>query len=342
MICGMFFACEDNFENTIKKENNATDNTNGNPGVGWTKIAAYITTPRAGASALISGDYLYFYGGENALGIYGDFGGYNLQTNSYETLPSFGAIAYSDMVILDGILYIFGGMNSSKNPTRNLKCYDILNKTWSEIPGPSGFNGPMPSEIYSHVTLSYTDPVTTERMIFVHGGFGDKDGTLYRLTNLNTAKPDWEKFADINLFLAEHAAIIHNDKIYFFGGIDPKTSEYQNDLYVFDIQAAKSIPLPFAKLNPGGYIIPRSGMKMIAANNGLYVYGGKNASGILNDLWFYSFSNNRWEYIGVGPGKRCHYNAFINATKLLIYGGNNKDNSGHQIFYCDLWEYQLN
>ncbi len=352
IIFSAFFSCYDDFDSTIKDENKASETENGNNGGGsgdeWEKITN-IATVRAGAAATIYSNTIYIYGGvdynvdieKNNIPI-NDFWRYDIATDSNTQLTSNGAIAYTDMVELDGTLYIFGGKNVDGESTRNLKRYIIPTNNLDERAGPSGFNGDTPSARYSHVSLAYKNPSNGHRLIFVHGGFedsGDADGALYRLDldDVNpSGKPRWTKL-NFGVVMGAHSGYIYNDKIYFFGGYVSATNTYKNELYVYDIAGDS-----YDTITPSTTITARSSIKSIATADGIFIYGGENPSGCLDDLWFYSFGNNSWQNISTGPDKRSHYNAMYHSGDLLIYGGYDKNKSGNKVFYSELWQYPIN
>ncbi|MBN2403577.1 MAG: hypothetical protein JXN64_14460 [Spirochaetes bacterium] len=342
-IISSIIACYDNFENAIKEENKNTETGNGNGGAGedgWIKVTN-IATVRAGAASVISNDSIYIYGGEDYNGIIDDFWRYDIVPDKYEILESYGPISYADLVELEGYLYIFGGKESGGTLSQNLKYYDISGKIWGEIEGPSGFVGPTPSARYSHISLAYTDASTGDRTIFVHGGFtdtGDADGVLYQLNidDVNpSGKPRWTEL-NFNVIMGAHSAAVYNNRIYFFGGYVSGTDNYLNQFYVYDIAGDT-----YSTLNPDTVISARSGIKSIVAENGVYTYGGENASGCLNGLWFYSFTGNAWEMISTGPDKRSHYNSFKYSDSILLYGGYYLNSSDDKVFNSELWQYPI-
>ncbi len=129
------------------------------------------------------------------------------------------------------------------------------------------------------------------------------------------------------------SATIYNDVIYFFSCYDHTLTTCKNALYEYNITGDSSVLLtPLTAINA------RRSMQMISTGLGLYVYGGRSASDCLADVWFYSFSDNRWDNAGKGPGKRCSYNAMKNGDDLLIYAGYYEDH-GVKVINSELWCY---
>ena len=290
VVC-MLPACDDSIMETVRSENESAGS--GIRDCSWNKIGN-VATPRSGAAFALHEGKIYVYGGEDGSGVLEDFWRYDLSTGAYESLSSpdgSPGCACSDFVILGDRLYLFGGRTSS-GLSRDLFCFDTKTDEWSVTSGPSGFNGTTPSARYSHVTLSYISPSSSEEFIFVHGGYKDgsmADGALYILTELSAAKPRWSK-TDIGMYSGGHAGALIDDRIYFFGGYNSDTSEYSGDMHVYNIDTGVLTSLH------SGDIGPRSGMRITGSGAGFFTYGGIGESGCLGDEWFYTVK-------GTGLGK---------------------------------------
>ena len=83
------------------------------------------------------------------------------------------------------------------------------------------------------------------------------------------------------------SAVGWNSKGYLFGGVDCN-GNYQNDFWCFDPTLNS-----WTSLNP----LPafgRGGMVEFIIQDTLYIVGGRNANGILNEVWSYSFNDQSW------------------------------------------------
>lgn len=89
-----------------------------------------------------------------------------------------------------------------------------------------------------------------------------------------------------------HSAVIYNDSMYIFGGL----GEYRyNDLFKFDFQTHTWIEI---KPNDESKV-PSKRCKHSACvyQNMMYIFGGWDSSGKLNDMYRYIFDRNEWEIV---------------------------------------------
>lgn len=351
----LFVQCADNFGDSIKEENTYKDRILPVPEIDpvpptppippvtgndlW-EILDVTATNRAGAAMVEYEGWIYIYGGEDFSGIRSDFWRYEISTGNFEILSSDNPKAYSSLVEIDGVLYLFAGktIDYYENVilTNQLKHYNIVTDTWTEITV-SDTNGSWPDARYSHVLLSYTNS-SSENFMIVHGGYDDSENVYEKVYKLNLSplpgkKPTWTK-DDVNLFSrADHAASIINDKIYFFGGYD---SGYKKDVNSYDL-----ISETFDLVNNSATLSAKSAIKMIVIDNNLLIYGGKDGTNIYNDLWAFSLDTNSWLKLKDGPGKRCYYSAIKYNNNMIIFGGYYLNSLDKKIFNSELWEYDI-
>lgn len=343
ILWGFLSACQDDFNDIINSENRSSndnytsdnnDSDNNDSDNNWIRLGN-PATPRAGAAVSYYNGWIYIYGGEDYYGILNDFWRYETGTQNYEILPSDDPKAYADFAEIDGRLYLFGGKDVNDDPSDELKYFDISGNQWVEISG-SGTTGSWPKARYSHVSLSYNNSVTGEKKIFIQGGFdsdGNVEGALHELDLLADPKPDWNK-KTFNLGRGEHSAVIHNNRIYFFGGFDAAENQYMNDFYEYNIDLDSSVEMNTPPVSS------RSAARcLVSGDYNLYIFGGKNDSEFFNDLWTYSFQNSSWENISEGPGPRCHYSAVQVNGSIIIFGGYYLNSSGKKLFNSELWSY---
>ena len=99
-----------------------------------------------------------------------------------------------------------------------------------------------------------------------------------------------------SLILPGLAYSTNNQKVYLVGGIS--STGYNSDLYVYDYPTNT-----WSLINPAGGVKPparyRHAFAYDSTNNIFLLYGGQNASGILNDTWVYDPSANTWTQLNL-------------------------------------------
>lgn len=310
------------------------------PGSSWVQVGN-VATSRAGSAVALSGNYLYIYGGETSSGILGEFLRYNLSTGSYTTLSNApGPRAYATLSELNGRLYLFGGVIDTSGTLYNDKndgvyYYDTASGTWSSFKG-SDTTGTFAGARAYHVAVPIYNSSGPVEDIYLHGG-DISDGILHKI-DLTTSKYKWQTPQyKISYTRSMHSAVYYNNNIYFFGGYDGTT--YHNDLWGFNVTSNSFSEI----ITIGVTIIPvRSGISMIEYNGKLYVFGGRNGTACLDDLWSYSISGNTWTKISTAPFKRCFYSAVRYNNSLIIFGGYYLNGTGQKVYSSDLWQYPIN
>ena len=125
--------------------------------------------------------------------------------------------------------------------------------------------------------------------------------------------------------------------MYVFGGLGAHRS---NDLFQFDFdtwQWTEILPKDEAKL-------PSKRCKHSACvyENAMYIFGGWDSSGKMNDMYRYIFDRNEWERIACAspPRARSAHSAVIYKNYMYLFGGigDNKFNDMHRFaFRTNQW-----
>ncbi|CAG8467955.1 11154_t:CDS:10 [Scutellospora calospora] len=136
----------------------------------WEFIVPKGLTP-PGRTAHITcayGDKIYMFGGMDDERCYNDMWCYDIHDNTWTQLSCVGFIPYPrkyhSATIVDGIIYVFGGVNSEGQETNDLTSFQISTQRWFMFQN----MGPSPSPRYLH-TMS-----ATNEKIFVFGGDSKK------------------------------------------------------------------------------------------------------------------------------------------------------------------------
>ena len=179
----------------------------------------------------------------------------------------------------------------------------------------------------------------------VHGDslyvFGGHDGTVYRndllIFNLDTRT--WE----LDLVVAgegpsprdAHAAVVHAEWMYVFGGYDSK--RYLNDFHRFHFDDVTWSVVPFAA---GSAPSPRGGHTAVVHGASMFVFGGCDGWNYFNDLYSFSFPDREWAPVrvtGTAPGARSAPATVVHAEHGLMYvfGGYDGARSLNDLFRFD-------
>jgi N-acetylneuraminic acid mutarotase len=231
-----------------------------------------------------------------------------------------------------GKVIMFGGygFDSALNDTW---LYDPVAETWTAM-NPSGTT-PAPRGGFS----SFFDPVSGRLVIF--GGWSD-DLQLDDTSAYDPITDSWSDLmpsGDYPPASAYHAMAYDpvNDKAVLFGGWDDFNAVELGGTYIYDVAANT-----WAEVTPtGASPSPRDSHAMVynPVNGLIYLFGGFDDVGQLNDLWVYSVAENTWTEVLPGGGppapRSTHAMAVDEATgQVLVFGGYDGD-----FPLGDLWAY---
>lgn len=160
------------------------------------------------------------------------------------------------------------------------------------------------------------------------------------------------------------ASAVHARRLYVFGGVDeatdPEHPVYSNTLWEIDgtssgnsnngIRGPSSGPGAYAIVEPAvGSPVPpaRADHTAVVAGGRMYVFGGRNETGVLGDLWAYSFAERTWAVVdagGAAPLPRYAHAAAVCAAAapdmsdvVVVYGGS----SGLALLGTDVHAYSV-
>ena len=228
-------------------------------------------------------------------------GGWRLGSNSLVAVQQVGA------AVLDGRIWVAGGLTDAENATAKTEFYDPTVGTWS--PGPD-----LPVPLHHAMMVSYHNTV------WVIGGFerqgGEVSGTVSaRVLYLNQAGTAWVDGPELHHARAAGAAAVVGDKIVVVGGRTAAPSAEQ--------------VTPTEVFNGTGWQdyadIPVPGDHLAAASDGTYLYvvGGRKLEVTANTAAVQRFDLNadRWTQLPVAPGKVSDCGVAIVGGRLIVVGG---------------------
>ncbi|XP_051923280.1 kelch repeat-containing protein isoform X2 [Hippocampus zosterae] len=220
-------------------------------------------------------------------------------------------------------------------------CKDPLWKLCTEdlswVPAETLAQGPTPEARIGHTAVYDPD---SDR-IFVFGGSKNKKW-FNDVHILDTQTWKWTMVEAQGKVppLAYHSCSLFRGELFVLGGVyprpHPEPDGCSDSLYIFDPQ--RSIwyqPIVIGDAPP-----PRSGHSACVMPQGkIYVFGGWDTPVCYNDMFVLDLGLMEFSAVqtrGRSPAPRCwHGNAVISATKFLIHGGYNGNNSLSDAFVFD-------
>lgn len=342
----MIFACiscDDNMDNLITEEINASQENNNPSGENvepsdeddehpgnWELLKKTGIALKNAASAEYNG-WLYIHGGENPLGTANTFWRINLTSGTIESLGEDIFLSSHEMVVIDGLLYLFGGRDGNGYAVNTFRTYDLDNigeLRWIREIAVSDTNGPFPLARYGHRTFTYNG------YFFVYGGIEDSgifDNVIYRFDPLDTPKPRWIKLNTEGPARAGAGVVVYDDKLFVFGGLQSTISvgnTFRKELWCYDfvLDQWSSLAAP-EEAAPGAW------MRLSLSGDCIVSLWGENATGTSDDSFCY-YQTGVWELLNIGPDSRSFYSMNSWAGNTVVYGGYNSKTS---LYYDDIW-----
>lgn len=119
-----------------------------------------------------------------------------------------------------------------------------------------------------------------------------------------------------------HTGVVHDDKMYIFGGhITQPSSEYFHSVKQ-DLQSYDFAKREWQTLNEEGP--RRTEHTAVVEGNCMYVFGGYSGVGYENSVMVYDFSNNTWTKMdasGDAPAPRSAHTAVMVGKSMFVFGG---------------------
>ena len=282
----------------------------------WSTLAN-LAAARHGLAVAAVGNTLYAIDGAAAPG-------HNASTSTVQTLtvppgpaqPAGGwrlggdsplAVQQVGAAVLDGRIWVAGGLTGPDSATAKTEFYDPTIGTWS--PGPD-----LP------VALHHAMMVTYRNTVWVIGGFEPQGGEVSgvasaRVLFLNQAENGWTDGPELHHARAAGAAAVVGNKIVVVGGRTAGTSAAPvTPTEVFDgtsWQDYADIPIP--------------GDHLAAASDGTYLYavGGRKLEVTANTAAVQRFDPNtdRWTPLPAMPSAVSDSGAAIVGGRLIVVGG---------------------
>lgn len=131
----------------------------------------------------------------------------------------------------------------------------------------------------------------------------------------------------------KHSAVALGEKMYILFG--EGASGLLQDIWVYDPNSKLWQELV---ISSGSKPAARTGHTTVTMYGAIFVYGGKTATGAVNDLWSFDLRSNTWMQRGNGANAVYGHTAVADTgSKMYVFGG--YDGTNYQL---DLMSYDLN
>lgn len=216
------------------------------------------------------------------------------------------------MVTIDNLVYLFGGMNSSKSILNNLSIYDSEYDNWVEE---DPANTPPPPR-FGHQS------VVKDGKMYVFFGMGTSNA-LDEIWEYDPANKEWTQIIPVSsnnpVARFDHTAIVSGSVVWIAGGLDNNGMPL-NDLWYYsfgsnELTQCNNIP---AANGVYGHVSACSGSEV-------YIFGGYQGSALSNTMFKYTIgSEGTWNTVNIGgalPAPTAYSASAQYGTDLYIAGG---------------------
>lgn len=173
-----------------------------------------------------------------------------------------------------------------------------------------------------------------QNKMYVFGGTLVTKASSQELFCLDLAKKTWTLVKTNGSCPARcgHTQVVHNNKLWVFGGLEGKNA--LSDTWTYDFESnqweeVKTESGPSARFHQASHLI----------NGKLYIFGGSaNIKKHMNDTWQFDFEEKKWTQLQVSgniPSERTGPISFVVGDKMYIYGG--QAGEGGYTLLCDTY-----
>lgn len=220
------------------------------------------------------------------------------------------ALGASATTVLDGKIYVFGGVSVNMGtPTNSCYVYDPATNVWTSLASMT-------------VARGYAVAEAINGKIFIIGGFGNEEETVYNVVEMYDPKSNtWETMAPMPTARGYMCSAVLNDHIYVIGGGLPFVNTSLDAVEIYDPVLDKwtSAPnLPTARMGAaagvlGATIYVAGGANLLFKNSDLEIVQGysqkkgwKNFAPVpipIHDQAIAVFENKLYSFGGSSNGK---------------------------------------
>ena len=203
----------------------------------------------------------------------------------------------------DEMIYFFGGINSKL--TNALYQVSLLDMNFSILS----------NDFLSPSDRAFSSLIAIEDNLLLFAG-ENKGQAFNDLWVFSTTEVYWEYvnvLGDIPSNRSKHGCTFEGNQMFIFGG---ENEEFLNDLYGYNyltnywsLLSTVSIWTP----------TPRSGACIQYFEGAIYIYGGRDTSGILNDFWYYDLNSEKYTQLNSSLYAIEDSKCFIDKINEFLY-----------------------
>ena len=229
---------------------------------------------------------------------------------------------FISMVSFDNSIFICGGINDNQNLSNFISIDTTTN--YFEIKSFDASEQGKPSERTGHSLVVIPKPNTGLQdynpVLYIFGGRYNATyyNDLYRFTGEGTSFKI-TLTSNVPTERAYHSMVADRDYLYIFGG-RKDTYTYYNDFYKIERNYTNSYNSEKKEFNT---ITKRMNHKMAIIGNNIFILGGRNNDGILNDM--HIIDKNTLELLysfdSLLPENLLDYSMSVSNNDIYIYGG---------------------
>eukprot|EP00795_Rhopilema_esculentum_P014693 gene14693-5787_t len=264
---------------------------------------------RSKHTAVLYHGYIYSLGGRGKASTLKDLWRYSLAENSWEQVKIGGgtrppALEGHSAVVFRNQMFVFGGAFTNDKSTP-FWSFDFETMTWKDL-SQSKFQQE-PANRKGHSAFVYRDSM------FLFGGSLDNGSLTSELWRYDFSTLRWHLMppregTELITGRHSHSAVVHNNAIWVFGGLDSKGRK--NDLWTWEFELftwtrvrQRAGPSPLAR---------HSGSKVGSL---MIICGGEGNEILHNETWTFSFDSLQWKKItpfsSIAPTHRCNHTAIV-------------------------------
>lgn len=198
------------------------------------------------------------------------------QYGPWTTLPSMGSARFGAAGgVVDGVLYVAGGMSSYQSPLLTVEAYNPISNSW-HVAAPMGYQQAVGG-----------GGVIGGKIYMVGEGFAQY-GTATRMQVFDPSSNTWAFGAQPPASGTTEAVGVINQNLYVLGSMSSSNVVIKNTLQIYDSVAHS--------WSVGQGAMPVVSTKFAAAvlDGLLYVMGGQTSSGSSSSLRVYDAATNAW------------------------------------------------
>lgn len=271
----------------------------------WENTLTEMTTARRNLSSIAYNNKIFVLGGIEGRADSKKVEAYNIETDTWESLPDMPVERYShESVLYKDKIYIIGGYNKAEGFLNRVDIYNLKTGEWSQ-----GANMPTPRSSFVAEVVN--------GVIYCIGG-EVASGYTDALEMYDIESNSWTKSRNLSVARGDTDGVYKDGKIYIVGGYDGVNALDTVDVY--DVQKGTWDTL--SSLN-----IARYSSSVTVYRDEIYALGGYNSSHLaISSVEKYNITTNTWEQMSDMTDVKGGATAQSYYGKIYLIGGHNDVN----------------